>query len=55
MGDLKCALSSMLILRYPERVADHATYVGEMVEHVATDVEPSSWPVRIVTSASSLL
>ncbi len=39
--DIKCALSSMLILRYLERIADHATYIGETVEYIATGVELS--------------
>lgn len=39
-GNLKCSLSSMLILRYLERIADHATYIGESVEYIATGVEP---------------
>ena len=29
--DLKCTVSGTLILRYLERIADHATYVGESV------------------------
>ena len=40
-GDLKCSLSAMLILRYLERIADHASYIGETVEYIATGVEPS--------------
>ncbi len=40
-GDVKCSLSAMLILRYLERIADHATYIGETVEYIATGVEPS--------------
>lgn len=40
-GEMKCVLSSMLILRYLERIADHATYIGEMVEYISTGVEPS--------------
>lgn len=39
-GNLKCSLSSMLILRYLERIADHATYIGESVEYITTGVEP---------------
>jgi len=39
-GDIKCALSSALILRYLERIADHASYIGESVEYIATGVEP---------------
>ena len=40
-GDVKCSLSATLILRYLERIADHATYIGESVEYIATGVEPS--------------
>lgn len=39
--DVNCSLSATLILRYLERIADHATYIGEMVEYIATGVEPS--------------
>jgi phosphate transport system protein len=39
-GNVKCALSAALILRYLERIADHATYIGESVEYIATGVEP---------------
>lgn len=39
-GDLKCSLSATLILRYLERIADHATYIGESVEYITTGVEP---------------
>jgi len=39
-GNLKCSLSAALILRYLERIADHATYIGETVEYIATGVEP---------------
>ncbi|MDG7009058.1 MAG: phosphate uptake regulator, PhoU [Nitrososphaerota archaeon] len=40
-GNLKCSLSATLILRYLERIADHASYIGESVEYIATGVEPS--------------
>ena len=40
-GNLKCSLSTTLILRYLERIADHATYIGETVEYITTGVEPS--------------
>ncbi|HYB76261.1 MAG TPA: phosphate uptake regulator PhoU, partial [Nitrososphaerales archaeon] len=33
-GDTRCALSSALILRYLERIADHASYIGESVEYI---------------------
>jgi len=39
-GDIRCALSSALILRYLERIADHASYIGESVEYIATGIEP---------------
>ena len=39
-GDIKCALSATLILRYLERIADHASYIGESVEYITTGVEP---------------
>jgi phosphate transport system protein len=38
--NLKCSLSATLILRYLERIADHASYIGESVEYIATGVEP---------------
>lgn len=40
-GNLRCSLSATLILRYLERIADHATYIGESVEYITTGVEPS--------------
>ena len=40
-GDIKCALSATLILRYLERIADHASYIGESVEYIATGIEPT--------------
>jgi phosphate transport system protein len=39
--DVRCALSAALILRYLERIADHATYIGESVDYIVTGVEPS--------------
>jgi phosphate transport system protein len=39
-GNLKCSLSSTLILRYLERIADHATYIAESVEYIVTGAEP---------------
>jgi phosphate transport system protein len=41
-GDMKCSLSATLILRYLERIADHATYIGESVVYIVTGVEPAS-------------
>jgi phosphate transport system protein len=35
-SNLKCSLSGTLILRYLERIADHATYVGESVSYILT-------------------
>jgi phosphate transport system protein len=32
----KCLISSALVARYLERIADHATYVGESVVYIAT-------------------
>jgi len=40
-GDLKCALSAVLILRYLERISDHATYIAESVDYIVTGVEPA--------------
>jgi len=39
--DLRCALSAALILRYLERIADHATYIGESVDYIVTGIEPA--------------
>ncbi len=39
-GDLKCSLSATLILRYLERISDHATYIGESVVYIVTGAEP---------------
>ena len=39
--NLRCSLSAALILRYLERIADHATYIGESVEYITTGVEPA--------------
>ncbi len=39
-GDLPCSLSAILILRYLERISDHATYIGESVDYIVTGVEP---------------
>ncbi|HXW36637.1 MAG TPA: PhoU domain-containing protein [Nitrososphaerales archaeon] len=41
-GDLRCALSATLILRYLERIADHATYIGDSVVYIVTGVSPPS-------------
>ena len=34
--DLRCTVSGTLILRYLERIADHATYVGDSVLYIAS-------------------
>ncbi len=39
-GNIKCSLSATLILRYLERIADHASYIGESVEYITTGIEP---------------
>ena len=39
--DLKCSLSATLILRYLERISDHATYIAESVDYIVTGVEPA--------------
>jgi phosphate transport system protein len=39
-GNLKCTLSAMLIMRYLERIADHATYIAESVDYIVTGAEP---------------
>jgi len=39
--DVRCALSAALILRYLERISDHATYIGESVDYIVTGIEPS--------------
>ena len=41
-GDLKCALSATLILRYLERIADHATYISDSVVYIVTGMSPPS-------------
>ncbi len=37
--DLNCALSALLILRYLERISDHATYIAESVDYIVTGVD----------------
>ncbi|MEM2056789.1 MAG: phosphate signaling complex protein PhoU [Thermoproteota archaeon] len=32
----KCIISSVLVVRYLERIADHATYIGESVVYIVT-------------------
>jgi phosphate transport system protein len=38
--DLRCAISETLILRYLERIADHATYIGNSVVFIVKGEEP---------------
>jgi phosphate transport system protein len=35
-ADVKCSISSILILRYLERIADHATYIGDSVVYIVS-------------------
>ncbi|MEM2237207.1 MAG: PhoU domain-containing protein [Candidatus Caldarchaeum sp.] len=37
-GSKKCDMATMLILRYLERIADHATYIGDSVEYIVEGV-----------------
>jgi phosphate transport system protein len=39
-GNLRCTLSATLIMRYLERISDHATYIAESVDYIVTGVEP---------------
>jgi len=34
--DVKCSISEILILRYLERIADHATYIGDSVIYIVS-------------------
>jgi phosphate transport system protein len=34
--EIKCAISAALILRYLERIADHAVYIGDLVKYIVT-------------------
>jgi phosphate transport system protein len=33
---LRCYISTLLILRYLERISDHACYIGDSVHYIAT-------------------
>lgn len=39
-NELRCALSTTLVLRYLERIADHATYIGNSVVFIVKGEEP---------------
>ena len=32
----QCTISSVLVVRYLERIADHTTYVGESIVYIVT-------------------
>ncbi|HEX9677808.1 phosphate signaling complex PhoU family protein [Nitrososphaera sp.] len=36
IGDPRCYVSTLLILRYLERIADHACYIGDSVNYIVT-------------------
>ena len=36
LGDARCYTSALLILRYLERISDHACYIGDSVHYIAT-------------------
>ncbi len=36
--DIRCALSLVLVMRYLERIADHAVYIGELVRYMVSGV-----------------
>ena len=37
----RCNLANVLIMRYLERISDHATYIAESVDYIVTGVEPA--------------
>jgi phosphate transport system protein len=41
-ADLKCALSSTLVLRYLERIADHSSYIADSVQYIVTGSNKSA-------------
>ena len=34
--DPRCSISALLIMRYLERIADHACYIGDSVHYIIT-------------------
>ena len=36
LKDPRCAISALMILRYLERIADHACYIGDSVYYIVT-------------------
>jgi len=36
INDMKCYMSTLLILRYLERISDHACYIGDCVHYIVT-------------------
>ena len=36
LKDPRCAISALLIMRYLERIADHACYIGDSVYFIVT-------------------
>ncbi len=41
-GELRCAVSATLILRYLERIADHSSYIADSVQYIVTGVRKSA-------------
>ena len=37
-NDPRCYISALLILRYLERISDHACYIGDSVHYIVTGV-----------------
>jgi phosphate transport system protein len=36
--DIRCYISTLLILRYLERISDHACYIGDSVHYIVTGI-----------------